>query len=167
VAEATIRYTSAFKTHASSTVAHMRTLEKPGLAAVVSTLEGWLDGQGDPPPDGSGSPAGKGLAAVFLSTLSPNNLSATIFKMESLLQSGGHGCDEIYARCTALLAGRRSPRPEGSARVLLGLTRALASLCSDPQEPFVPELSAKSINTQTQPRKKNSQSPSQQNEQNW
>ncbi|CAL8251368.1 unnamed protein product [Arctogadus glacialis] len=134
VAEATIRYTSAFKTHASSTVAHMRTLEKPGLAAVVSTLEGWLDGRGDPPPDGSGSPAGKGLAAVFLSTLSPNNLSATIFKMESLLQSGGHGCDEIYARCSALLAGRRSPRPEGSARALLGLTRALASLCSDPQD---------------------------------
>ncbi|XP_056450838.1 uncharacterized protein ttc34 [Gadus chalcogrammus] len=134
VAEATIRYTSAFKTHASSTVAHMRTLEKPGLAAVVSTLEGWLDGRGDPPPDGSGSPAGKGLAAVFLSTLSPNNLSATIFKMESLLQSGGHGCDEIYARCTALLAGRRSPRPEGGARALLGLTRALASLRSDPQD---------------------------------
>ncbi|CAL8278283.1 unnamed protein product [Boreogadus saida] len=134
VAEATIRYTSAFKTHASSTVAHMRTLEKPGLVAVVSTLEGWLDGRGDPPPDGSGSPAGKGLAAVFLSTLSPNNLSATIFKMESLLQSGGHGCDEIYTRCSALLAGRRSPRPEGSARALLGLTRALASLCSDPQD---------------------------------
>ncbi|CAL8368830.1 unnamed protein product [Lota lota] len=132
--EATICYTSAFKTHAASTVAHMRTLEKPSLAAVVSTLEGWLDGRGDPPPDSNGSPAGKGLAAVFLSTLSPNNLSATIFKMESLLQSGGHGCDEIYARCTALLAGRRSPRPEGGARALLGLTRALASLCADPQD---------------------------------
>ena len=134
LAQATIRYTSAFKTHASSTVAHMRTLEKPGLAAVVSTLEGWLDGRGDNPPDGSGSPASKGLAAVFLSTLSPNNLSATIFKMESLLQSGGHGCDEIYARCSALLAGRRSPSPEGTARTLLKLTRALASLCSDPQD---------------------------------
>ncbi|KAJ3586386.1 hypothetical protein NHX12_012784 [Muraenolepis orangiensis] len=134
LAGATLHYTSAFKTHAGSTVAHMRALDKPNLAAVVSTLEGWLDGRGAPPPDGNGSQAGKGLAAVFLSTLSPNNLSATIFKMESLLQSGGNGCEEIFARCTALLAGRRSPRPEGGARAVLGLTRALASLCSDPQD---------------------------------
>jgi len=134
LAEATVRYTTAFKTNAASTVAHMRALEKPSLAAVVSTLEGWLDSRGDPPPEGNGSQAGKGLSAVFLSTLSPNNLSATIFKMESLLQSGGHGCEEIFARCTALLAGRRAPRPESGARAVLGLTRALASLCSDPQD---------------------------------
>ncbi|CAL8319031.1 unnamed protein product [Merluccius merluccius] len=55
--------------------------------------------------------------------------------MESLLRSGGGGggCEEIFARCTALLAGGRSPRPEGGARAALALTRALASLlCADP-----------------------------------
>ncbi|KAK0143644.1 Tetratricopeptide repeat protein 34 [Merluccius polli] len=140
------RYTAAFKTHAAATVAHMRALEKPGLAAVVSTLEDWLD-RVDPVPTpdgtgtGSGSRAGQGLAAVFLSTLSPNNLSATVFKMESLLRSGGGGgcggCEEIFARCTALLAGGRSPRPEGGARaaLALALTRALASLLrADPRD---------------------------------
>ncbi|XP_037628919.1 uncharacterized protein ttc34 [Sebastes umbrosus] len=119
---ATSLYMSAFRTHAASTVSHMRKL-KSGLGGVVSTLEGWLDGQ---PAEG----LNKGLAAVFLSTLCPNNLSATVFKMESLLQSGGHGCEEIFARCTALLEGMRNPHPHD--RVVLEITRALACLFSEP-----------------------------------
>ncbi|XP_028265243.1 uncharacterized protein ttc34 [Parambassis ranga] len=127
---ATSLYMSAFRTHASSAVSHMRNkLEKSSLDKVISTLEQWLDGHGeDQPAEGHN----KGLAAVFLSTLSPNNLSATIFKMESLLQSGGHGCEEIFARCTALLEGKWSPHPEGPTRILLEITRALACLLSEP-----------------------------------
>ncbi|XP_022075686.2 uncharacterized protein ttc34 [Acanthochromis polyacanthus] len=125
---ATSLYMSAFRTHATSAVSHMRKLDKSSLSEVISALEGWLDGHGEHRP---AEGLNKGLAAVFLSTLSPNNLSATIFKMESLLQSGGHGCEEIYARCTALLEGKRNSDPDGSTRVLLEITRALACLFSE------------------------------------
>uniref|UniRef100_A0A3Q1IR57 Uncharacterized protein n=1 Tax=Anabas testudineus TaxID=64144 RepID=A0A3Q1IR57_ANATE len=126
---ATSLYMSAFRTHAASTVSHMRKLEKSSLGRVISTLEGWLDVQSE---NQSAKGLNKGLAAVFLSTLCPNNLSATIFKMESLLQSSGHGCEEIFARCTALLEGKRNSPPEGSTRAVLELTRALACLFSEP-----------------------------------
>ncbi|KAF7666705.1 hypothetical protein LDENG_00096030 [Lucifuga dentata] len=128
---ATSLYMSAFRTHAASTVSHMRGLEKCNLAGVIATLESWLDSHGDNQPTEG---LNKGLAAVFLSTLCPNNMSATIFKMESLLQKGGHGCEEIFARCTALLEGkhRGNPDPEGLTRVVLELTRALACLFSEP-----------------------------------
>ncbi|KAK2851239.1 hypothetical protein Q5P01_007515 [Channa striata] len=126
---ATSLFMSAFRTHAASTVSHMRKLEKSSLDEVICTLEGWLDNHGENQPSES---LNKGLAAVFLSTLCPNNLSATIFKMECLLQSGGHSCEEIYARCTALLDGKRNPSPEGSTYVVLEITRALACLFSQP-----------------------------------
>uniref|UniRef100_A0A665T937 Tetratricopeptide repeat domain 34 n=1 Tax=Echeneis naucrates TaxID=173247 RepID=A0A665T937_ECHNA len=126
---ATSLYMSAFRTHAATTMLHMRKLEKSSMAGVISTLEGWLDNHRENRP---AEGLNKGLAAVFLSTLCPNNLSATVFKMESLLQSGGHGCDEIFARCTALLEGKRSPRPEGLTRMVLEITRALACLFIEP-----------------------------------
>ena len=126
---ATSLYMSAFRTHAASTMSHVRKLEEPCLAGVISTLESWLDGQGENlPAEG----LNKGLAAVFLSTLCPNNLTATIFKMESLLQSGQQGCEEIFARCTALLEGKRNPHPEGPTQLLLEITRALACLLAEP-----------------------------------
>ncbi|XP_038138954.1 tetratricopeptide repeat protein 34 [Cyprinodon tularosa] len=52
--------------------------------------------------------------------------------MESLLQSGGFGCEEISARCTALLEGKCNPHLEGSTRILLEITQALAYLFSQP-----------------------------------
>ncbi|XP_049920959.1 uncharacterized protein ttc34 [Epinephelus moara] len=125
---ATSLYMSAFRTHAASTVSHMRKLNS-GLDGVIDTLESWLDSHGeDQPTEG----LNKGLAAVFLSTLCPNNLSATIFKMESLLQSGGQGCEEIFARCTALLDEMRNPHPQGATRMVLEITRALACLFTEP-----------------------------------
>ncbi|XP_058500088.1 uncharacterized protein ttc34 [Solea solea] len=126
---ATSLYMSAFRTHAASTMSHMRKLEKLCLDGVILTLESWLDSHGENQPAES---LNKGLVAVFLSTLCPNNLSATIFKMESLLQSGRHGCEEIFARCTALLEGKRSPHPEGMTRMVLDITRALACLLAEP-----------------------------------
>lgn len=124
---ATALYVSAFRTHAASTVSHMRTLNS-SLSGVIATLEGWLHGGGDNRPPDS---LNKGLAAVFLSTLCPNNLSATIFKMESLLQSGGQVCEEIFERCTALLEGRQNGLPGGPTHMMLELTGALACLFSE------------------------------------
>lgn len=125
---ATALYLSAFRTHATSTVAHMRKLNS-GLSGVITTLEGWLHGSGEtrlPPPS-----LNKGLAAVFLSTLCPNNLSATIFKMESLLQSGGQVSEEIFERCTALLEGKQNCLAGSSTHLMLELTRALSCLFSE------------------------------------
>ncbi|XP_054651459.1 uncharacterized protein ttc34 isoform X1 [Dunckerocampus dactyliophorus] len=125
---ATSIYMSAFSTHAATTLSHMRKMETSSLQGVVSTLEGWLDNnQESKPVEG----LSKGLVAVFLSTLYPNNLSATIYKMESLLQSGGHGCEEIFARCTALLEGKQKLNPESVCCVTLEITRALACLLSE------------------------------------
>lgn len=124
---ATVLYLSAFRTHATSTVAHMRKLNS-SLSGVITTLEGWLHASSENRPPGS---LNKGLAAVFLSTLCPNNLSATIFKMESLLQSGGRVSEEIFERCTALLEGKQNCLPGGTAHMMLELTRALACLFSD------------------------------------
>ncbi|XP_032378013.1 uncharacterized protein ttc34 [Etheostoma spectabile] len=124
---ATSLYLSAFRTHAASTVSHMRNL-KSGMTGVISTLEGWLDSHGDNHP---AQGFNKGLAAVFLSTLCPNNLSATIFKMESLLQSGVHGYEEIFARCTSLLEGMQNSHPQDATRLALEITRALACLLSE------------------------------------
>lgn len=126
--KATYLYMSAFRTHAASTMSHMRKL-KSSLGGVISTLEGWLDHHKENQP---AEDLNKGLVAVFLSTLCPNNLSATIFKMESLLQTGGHGCEEIFARCTALLDGKRNPYPQGETGIVLEITRALACLFSEP-----------------------------------
>ncbi|XP_059189015.1 tetratricopeptide repeat protein 34 [Centropristis striata] len=119
---------SAFRSHAASTVSHMRKL-KSGLGGVISSLEGWLDGHGESHP---AEGFNKGLAAVFLSTLCPNNLSATIYKMESLLQRGGHGCEEISARCTALLEGMQNCHSQNATCMVLEITRALSCLFSKP-----------------------------------
>lgn len=124
---ATSLYMSAFRTHASSTAANLRS-SKSDLSGVVSTLEGWLDGHAE-----SQCPEGlsKGLVAVFLSTLCPNNLSATIFKMESLLHGGGQSCEEIFDRCASLLEARMDPPPAEPTALLLELVQALACLLSE------------------------------------
>lgn len=124
---ATSLYMSAFRTHASSTAANLRS-SKSDLSGVVSTLEGWLDGHAENQcPEG----LSRGLVAVFLSTLCPNNLSATIFKMESLLHGGGHNCEEIFDRCASLLEARMDlPLPEPTT-LQLELVQALACLLSE------------------------------------
>ncbi|XP_068180192.1 uncharacterized protein ttc34 [Antennarius striatus] len=126
--KATSLYMSAFRCHAASTVSHMRK-KKSNLGGVISALERLLDGHWESQPTET---INKGLAAVFLSTLCPNNLSATIFKMESLLQNGGQGCEEIFARCSALLDRKKYPHLHGTTTTMLEITRALACLIADP-----------------------------------
>jgi len=135
-------YTHAFGNHAGSTIGHMRGLDKGFLEEVISTLEAWLDGVSLNSIDG----LSKGLVAVFLSTLCPNNISASLYKMESVLQGTGHASDEIFARCSALLGGKQIPQPEGHTRLVLELTRALACLLSDPQNPKGPQLYLQAFN---------------------
>nr|XP_015822931.2 tetratricopeptide repeat protein 34 [Nothobranchius furzeri] len=125
--KATSFYMSAFRTHATLAVSHMRSLDTSSCEKVIATLEGWLDSNGDNPPKEN---LHNGLTAVFLSTLRPNNLTATVFKMETLLRSDGRNCEEIFARCTSLLESKRGPHPKGRMRVLLEVTRALACLFS-------------------------------------
>ncbi|XP_066547260.1 uncharacterized protein ttc34 [Amia ocellicauda] len=137
---ATAVYTSAFRAHAGVTVSHMRRLGVHRLTGVISTLEAWLGGSGEAQDLAEGSGLNKGLAAVFLSTLSPNNLSASLFKMESVLQGAGRGCEEVATRCSALLEGKQEPEAHGSARLALRLTRALACLLAQPQSPHGLEL---------------------------
>uniref|UniRef100_A0A8C8M0G2 Tetratricopeptide repeat protein 34 n=1 Tax=Oncorhynchus tshawytscha TaxID=74940 RepID=A0A8C8M0G2_ONCTS len=141
--KATALYISAFKSHAGSTMGHMRGLGGSRLARVISTLETWLNGHGEIQASMEG--LNKGLAAVFLSTLSPNNVSASLFKMESILQGAGQGCDEIVVRCSALLEGKQNPCREGSTCVVLELTRALTCLLSDPYSPKGPRLYLKAF----------------------
>ncbi|KAL1021260.1 hypothetical protein UPYG_G00010860 [Umbra pygmaea] len=141
VERATALYTSAFRSQAGPTIGHMRALGGLRLARVISTLETWLDGLNHDSMEG----INKGLAAIFLSTLCPNNMSASLFKMESILQSTDQDFQEIVVRCSTLLEGKRNPRPDGSTRVVLELVRALACLLSDPNSPKGPGLYLKAF----------------------
>ncbi|XP_073794947.1 tetratricopeptide repeat protein 34 isoform X4 [Danio rerio] len=58
----------------------------------------------------------------------------------------GQASDEIFARCSALLKGKQTPQPVGRTRLVLELTRALACLLSDPQNPKGPQLYLQAFN---------------------
>lgn len=138
VKRAAALYTHAFGCNAGSTMAHMRSVDSACIKQIISSLETWLDGHevAQKPMEG----ISKGLGAVFLSTLCPNNVSASVFKMESVLLGATHGSEEIFARCSSLLEEKSMPCPEGPTRVIVELTRALACLISDPHNPKGPLL---------------------------
>ncbi|XP_027026144.2 uncharacterized protein ttc34 [Tachysurus fulvidraco] len=138
VQRAALLYTHAFGCNAGSTMAHMHSLNKTCKEQIISSLEAWLDGHEVTEKAMEG--ISKGLGAVFLSTLCPNNVSASVFKMESVLLGAAHGSDEIFARCSSLLVEKRSSCPQGPTRVIVELTRALACLISDPHNPKGPLL---------------------------
>uniref|UniRef100_UPI00398F545B tetratricopeptide repeat protein 34 n=1 Tax=Pristiophorus japonicus TaxID=55135 RepID=UPI00398F545B len=123
-AKATACYTTAFSQSAEATVRHLQCLGERGLCDVVAVLEGWCAGQGWLPiqPTAGQAPVSAGVAAVFLSTLSPGNLAASMLRMEALLRSGRH--QEVVSRCNALL----NAHPAHSLALLL--TRALAWVLS-------------------------------------
>ncbi|XP_041062932.1 tetratricopeptide repeat protein 34 [Carcharodon carcharias] len=127
-AEAAACYTIAFSQSAETTVQHVKSLGELGLGDVLAVLEGWCADQSWVPRQAGGEPAGKapvsvGVAAVFLSTLSPSNLTASVLRMDALLRSGRH--QEAVSRCNALL----NAHPRHSLELLL--TRALAWVLSD------------------------------------
>ncbi|KPP64988.1 Tetratricopeptide repeat protein 34-like [Scleropages formosus] len=123
-------YAAAFKRHAGATVSHVQKLGRPSLAAVISTLETWLDG--DPRVDVLKERPSKALAAAFLSALSPKNLSASLFEIESVQLGSSGGCEEVIERSSALLEGNEANFLEDSKRLAIELIRALAFLLLKP-----------------------------------
>lgn len=105
LSQATAFYTAAFSCSAPVTLQKVESLGKDSQGKVIAMLETWCQGGGSIPKVQSGSldppPPNVGIAAVFLSTLSPNNLAASLCKMEALLALGR--CQEVIGRCDALL----------------------------------------------------------------
>lgn len=96
---------------------------------VVATLESWCKGQAQIPEIQSRNLAlvslSVGIAAIFLSSLIPNNVVASVYELEALLR---RGCsEEVVSRCNLLLEAN----PRGSMELLL--LRALARVLSGTQ----------------------------------
>uniref|UniRef100_A0A8D2J977 Tetratricopeptide repeat domain 34 n=1 Tax=Varanus komodoensis TaxID=61221 RepID=A0A8D2J977_VARKO len=102
---ATAFYMAAFTLSAPVAVKKVACLGKESGAKVVSTLERWCRGESPIPKVQYGSlkapSLSVGIAAIFLSTLNPNNVAASLHKMEALLQRGR--LEEVVSRCNTLL----------------------------------------------------------------
>ncbi|XP_072442339.1 tetratricopeptide repeat protein 34 isoform X1 [Chiloscyllium punctatum] len=134
LSDAAACYTSAFSLSAEATVQHVKSLGEPGLGDLLTVLESWCASQSWVPSQGRGgggtgselaveAPVSARVAAIFLSALSPGNLTASVLKMDMLLRSGRH--QEAVSHCNALL----NAHPSHSLALLL--TRALAWILSE------------------------------------
>nr|XP_025041252.1 tetratricopeptide repeat protein 34 [Pelodiscus sinensis] len=123
---ATAFYMAAFSCSALLAVQKVKSLGKGPWGKVVATLETWCTGKSPIPRIHCNDLAivslNVGIAAVFLSTLSPSNVASSVFKMEAMLRQGR--TEEVVSRCSALL----STHPDHSVELLL--TRALAWMLS-------------------------------------
>ncbi|XP_039365274.1 tetratricopeptide repeat protein 34 isoform X2 [Mauremys reevesii] len=119
---ATAFYMAAFSCSALLAVQKVKSLRKGPWEKVIATLETWCTGKSQIPRIHCNNLAivslNVGIAAVFLSTLSPNNLASSVFKLEAMLRQGRY--EDVVSRCNALL----SFHPKHSVELLL--TRALA-----------------------------------------
>uniref|UniRef100_A0A8C3PBK4 Tetratricopeptide repeat domain 34 n=1 Tax=Chrysemys picta bellii TaxID=8478 RepID=A0A8C3PBK4_CHRPI len=126
---ATAFYMAAFSCSALLAVQKVKSLGKGPWEKVIATLETWCTGRSQIPRIHCNNLAivslNVGIAAVFLSTLSPNNLASSVFKLEAMLRQGRY--EEVVSRCNALL----STHPKYSVELLL--TRALAWVLSGTQ----------------------------------
>ncbi|XP_043918912.1 tetratricopeptide repeat protein 34 [Protopterus annectens] len=127
LALATAYYTAAFSCNATATVEHIRSLGRSQEERLIATLEKWCVGQSRIPKIPvdkmvSGAP-NSGIAAVFLSTLSPNNLASSFFKMNTLIKA--ERFEDVISRCNLLL----NIHPKHSVELLL--TRGLAWVLSE------------------------------------
>ncbi|XP_053864865.1 tetratricopeptide repeat protein 34 [Malaclemys terrapin pileata] len=126
---ATAFYMAAFSCSALLAVQKVKSLGKGPWEKVIATLETWCTGRSQIPRIHCNNLAivslNMGIAAVFLSALSPNNLASSVFKLEAMLRQGRY--EEVVSRCNALL----STHPKYSVELLL--TRALAWVLSGTQ----------------------------------
>lgn len=124
---ATAFYMAAFSCNALVAVEKVASLGKEAQVKVIATLEKWCQGQDAIPKVQHGNlPClllHVGIAAVFLSTVSPNNMAASLCKMDALLKLGRY--KEVASRCSSLLNVHHC--------LDLVLTRALAQLLSRTQ----------------------------------
>ncbi|XP_032619682.1 tetratricopeptide repeat protein 34 isoform X2 [Chelonoidis abingdonii] len=119
---ATAFYMAAFSCSALLAVQKVKSLGKEPWEKVIATLETWCTGKSQIPRIHCNNLAimslNVGIAAVFLSTLSPNNLASSVFKLEAMLRQRRY--EDVVSRCNALL----SIHPKHSVELLL--MRALA-----------------------------------------
>ncbi|XP_021273249.1 tetratricopeptide repeat protein 34 [Numida meleagris] len=126
---ATAFYVAAFSCSAPTALQKVNSLEKGLWEKVIATLEMWCRGKSQIPKIQSKNVAIASLrveiAAVFLSTLSPDNVLSSVYKLEALLR---RGCsEEVVSKCNVLLKAH----PEYAVELLL--LRALAWVLSGTQ----------------------------------
>ncbi|XP_005528471.1 PREDICTED: tetratricopeptide repeat protein 34 [Pseudopodoces humilis] len=126
---ATAFYLAAFSCCGPTAVQRVSSMARGLWEQVVATLEAWCKGKCQIPKIQSRNLAvvslSVGIAAIFLSTLIPNNVVALVYKLEALLQ---RGCsEEVVSKCNLLLEAN----PRGSMELLL--LRALARVLSGTQ----------------------------------
>ncbi|XP_030918359.1 tetratricopeptide repeat protein 34 [Geospiza fortis] len=126
---ATAFYLAAFSCCAHTAVQRVNSMAHGLWERVVATLEAWCQGKAQIPKIQSRNLAvvslSVGIAAIFLSTLIPNNVVASVYELEALLR---RGCsEEVVRKCNLLLEGN----PRGSMELLL--LRALARVLSGTQ----------------------------------
>ncbi|KAK4809653.1 hypothetical protein QYF61_002109 [Mycteria americana] len=126
---ATAFYMAAFSCNAPTAVQKVNSLDKGLWEKVIATLEMWCKGKNQIPKIQSKNLAvvslSVGIAAIFLSTLSPNNVVSSVYKLETLLR---RGCsEEVVSKCNTLL----KTNPKYSMELLL--LRALAWVLSGTQ----------------------------------
>ncbi|XP_075047484.1 tetratricopeptide repeat protein 34 [Mixophyes fleayi] len=117
---------AAFSCNAPIALQRVESLNGTQYREVITTLQQWCLGESDIPKikcDGMAIVSlNPGIAAVFLSTLCPNNFAASLFKMGTFLKSGRY--EEVVSRCNSLLKAY----PQFSLELLL--TRGLAWILS-------------------------------------
>ncbi|CAH2319649.1 tetratricopeptide repeat 34 [Pelobates cultripes] len=124
-------YMAAFSCNAPVAIQKIKSLPSPQCQQITHILETWCLGECEIPKihcDGMAIVSlNAGIAAVFLSTLSPNNIAASIFKMSTFLKNGRY--EEVVKKCNSLL----NVHSQYSLELLL--TRSLALILSqtDPQ----------------------------------
>lgn len=126
---ATAFYTAAFSCSAPTAVQKVNSLDRGLWEKVIATLEMWCKGKNQIPKIQSKNLAvvslSVGIAAIFLSSLSPDNVVSTVYNLETLLR---RGCsEEVVSKCNTLLKAN----PKYSMELLL--LRALAWLLSGTQ----------------------------------
>lgn len=123
---ATAFYLAAFSCCALTAVQRVTSMGRGLRERVVATLETWCRGKAPIPKIQSRNLAvvslSVGIAAIFLSTLIPNNVVASVYELEALLR---RGCwEEVVSKCNLLLEAK--PRAPTELLLLRALARVLA-----------------------------------------
>ncbi|XP_026718571.1 tetratricopeptide repeat protein 34 [Athene cunicularia] len=126
---ATAFYMAAFCCSAFTAVQKVNSFDKELREKVVAALEMWCRGKSQIPKIQSKNLAvvslSVGIAAIFLSTLSPDNVVSSLYQLETLLR---RGCsEEVVSKCNTLLKANTKYSVE------LLLLRALAWVLSGTQ----------------------------------
>ncbi|XP_066838321.1 tetratricopeptide repeat protein 34 isoform X2 [Anser cygnoides] len=127
--EATAFYLAAFSCSAPTAIQKVNSLDKELWEKVVATLEMWCKDKSQIPKIQNKNldivSLKVEIAAAFLSTISPDNVVSSVYKLETLLR---RGCsEEVVSKCSTLLKAN----PKHSMELLL--LRALAWVLSGAQ----------------------------------